>query len=171
MRRTVLLALTALTLAAVAPPAVHPDVFAPLGFLKGTWVGTGAGDPGAATGAFTFATELDGKVMLRRNEARFPAKDGRPASRHTDLMLIHPEGGALKAIYADNEGHVLHYTATPLPQGTGVAFLSDPAPGPRFRLTYRATTPTEVVTTFEIASPDQPEAFSKYLEGTSKRQD
>ena len=86
-------------------------------------------------------------------------------------MVIHPEGGALKALYADNEGHVIHYLASPLAQGTGMAFLSEPGPGPRFRFTYRATSATEVVTTFEVATPDRPEVFTKYLEGASKRQD
>lgn len=170
MRLAPLLALAALTLTAQAP-APRADPFAGLAFLKGTWVGTGSGDPGAASGACTFAFDLEGKVMVRHNEARFPAQAGRPASHHADLMVIHPEGGALKALYADNEGHVIHYAATPLAQGTGVVFLSEPGPGPRFRLTYRATGATEVLTTFEVAPPDRPEAFAKYLEGTSKRQD
>ena len=166
MRRATLFAFVLAALAQAAAP--RPDPFATLSFLQGTWVGIGSG---AASGSFTFAMELDGKIMVRRNETRFPAQEGRPASLHADLMLIHPEGGALKALYADNEGHVLHYTATPLAEGAGVAFLSEPGPGPRFRLTYRATTRTEVVTTFAIASPDHPEAFKTYLEGVSKRQE
>jgi hypothetical protein len=42
----------------------------------------------------------------------------------------------LRAIYFDNEGHVINYSVS-APAPGNVIFLSDPAvPGPQFRLTY-----------------------------------
>lgn len=162
MRRFALLALTAFTLAAQAP-----DPFEPVRFLQGGWTSTGHPDTGSGT--FTFAFQLDGKAMTRHNTASFPARDGRPAQTHTDLMVIYPETGVLRALYLDNEGHVIHYAAAPLAQGRGVAFTSEPGPGPRFRLTYTVLGKDEVDTLFEVSKPGQPEAFVKYLEGAAKR--
>ena len=57
---------------------------------------------------------------------------------HHDILYIFEEapGQSLKAIYFDNEGHVIHYdVSTPTP--TSVVFLSEAShPGPQFRLTY-----------------------------------
>ncbi|BDU74259.1 hypothetical protein [Mesoterricola silvestris] len=145
------------------------DPFAPVRFLAGDWVGEGSGDPGKGSGAFSFRFELDGKALVRRSSASYPAQGGRPALRHEDLMTIFAEGGKLKALYLDNEGHVIRYDATPLPQGEGVAFRSEPGPGPGFRLTYRVRTGGTVAVEFAIAPPGKPEAFAPYVEGTSRR--
>jgi hypothetical protein len=64
-----------------------------------------------------------------------------PASfdcEHGDLLYIFQEAPAqpLKAIYFDNEGHVIHYNVS-TPDATTAIFLSEPGPGPRFRLVYR----------------------------------
>jgi len=83
--------------------------------------------------------------------------------RHTDLLYLFPEGPdqALKAIYFDNEGHVIHYTvASPRP-GT-VVLLSEAAPGPQFRLTYELE--GNIMTgRFQIKMPGQAD-FGTYLE-------
>jgi hypothetical protein len=54
------------------------------------------------------------------------------------LLYIYqdPPGQPLKAIYFDNEGHVIHYgVSTPTPNSA--VFISDEsAPGPHFRLVY-----------------------------------
>jgi hypothetical protein len=42
----------------------------------------------------------------------------------------------LKAIYFDNEGHVIHYDVT-TPDAVTAVFLSEPSSGPQFRLTYQ----------------------------------
>ena len=146
--------------------AASPDPFAPVRFLQGVWQGTGTGAPGSAAGTFSFDFQLDGKALLRHNATVVTPGKG-PAAAHDDLMVIFPEGGALRALYLDNEGHVIHYTGTPLAKG--IAFLSEPGPGPRFRLTYLATAPDTVTTTFELAFPNQPETFTKYLEGSSRK--
>jgi hypothetical protein len=148
-------------------PAPQADPFAAVRFLAGTWEGEGTGHPGATTGAATFAFELGGRALIRKSFAQFPAQGGRPAARHEDLMAIYPEGGRLRALFLDNEGHAIHYTVTPASQGA--VFLSDPGPGPTFRLTYTTTAPDTVTIKFEMAPPGRPEAFTLYLTGSTKR--
>jgi hypothetical protein len=149
------------------PAAPQADPFAALRFLAGAWEGDGTGNPGAGTGTFSFTFELGGKALLRNSVTRFPAQGGRPAFQHDDLMAVYPEGGKVRALYLDNEGHTIRYTVTAVPKG--VVFLSEPQPGPRFRLTYLETSPETVTVRFEMAPPATPEGFVLYLEGSSRR--
>src|SRR5450631_3301938 len=105
--------------------------FKPIDFLMGEWVGEGDGKPGESTGSFSFSLDLDKRIAVRKNHANL--KDG----VHDDLMIAYPEaaGKGLRAIYFDNEGHVISYSVETI--SDGVRFVSDAAtPGPRFRLTY-----------------------------------
>ena len=152
-----------------APPA---DPWAACRFLLGEWVGEGEGQPGRGTGGFTFALELQDKVMVRRNRAELPATAGRPAAVHEDLMVVYrPEAGQPpKAIYFDNEGHVIQYNLSVSADQRMLTFLSDPQPsGPRFRLSYTKADADSVTVKFEIAPPGKPDEFKTYLEGKVHR--
>ncbi|BDU75619.1 hypothetical protein [Mesoterricola sediminis] len=147
--------------------AQTPDPLAPLRSLAGAWVGEGGGDPGQGEGAFTFTSRLGGRVLVRESWSAYPAQGGRPAFRHEDLMTVYAEGGALKALYWDNEGHTIPYEVAAGPDR--ITFTSPAGQGPRFRLTYRLTAPDRVHVAFAIAPPGQPEAFRVYVEGDSRR--
>lgn len=82
-------------------------------------------------------------------------------------MTLFVERGQLKALYLDNEAHVIRYDVAPVPEG--VAFTSETTPGPRFRLTYLQKSEGLVTLRFEIASPGKPEAFSTYLEAVTRK--
>lgn len=139
-------------------------------FLMGEWVGEGGGQPGQGSGWFSFMPDLQQKVLLRRNHSEFPAQGGRPAAVHDDLMVVWQEGtGAMKAIYFDNEGHVIHYNVELAADARSAVFVSEPGAGPRFRLTYKETGPGQVSLKFEIAPPDKPDAFSTYIESAARR--
>jgi hypothetical protein len=139
-------------------------------FLLGEWVGEGAGAPGEATGGFSFNFDLDGKILVRRNRADYPATKDKPAYSHTDLMVIYLEPEAMRAIYFDNEGHVIHYAVSLSQDKTTVTFLSDPSPSaPRFRFTYNKAKNDSMTFQFDMAPPGKPDAFLKYLEGTLRR--
>src|SRR5579859_6379984 len=73
--------------------------------LLGNWVGTdGTGAPGKASGGgCSFATDLQGKVIVRKNHAEYPAANGRPAVVHDDLMIIFRRGSAVRATYYDSD--------------------------------------------------------------------
>src|SRR5262249_10123782 len=124
---------------ATAAASADDDSWKPYRFLVGEWIGEGGGEPGKGSGRFSFAWDIQEKVLVRRNRAEYPASQGRPASSHEDLMVIYrgEAGGATKAIYFDSEGHVINYTATFSQDQRTLTFLSDAAAaGPRFRLSY-----------------------------------
>lgn len=170
MRVTLFAAIAALSLGAQAPAAApKADPFAGLRFLAGEWRGEGEGKPGQSTGRASFRFELEGKAMVRRSFAEYPAANGRPAVRHEDLMTFFAEGGQLKALYLDNEDHVIRYLVAEVP--SGVAFTSEAGPGPRFRLTYlKGAEAGRVTLRFEIAPPGKPEAFATYLEAAIRKE-
>jgi hypothetical protein len=158
-----------LSLACAALVAQAPDAFAPLRFLEGAWAGEGSGQPGKGTGEFTFRSELHGKILVRRNVTTFPAQEGRPALRHEDLLTVWSEGGKLKALYLDSEGHAIRYGVEALPGGKGVVFQSEPQPGPAFRLTYLVKDKDTVNVAFAIAPPDKPGAYTTHVAGDCQR--
>jgi hypothetical protein len=110
-----------------------------LSFLKGTWDAKAAGSSGAAAaGSYTFRLELRGHIMARHGDLSQCKGPVDFDCSHGDLLYIYRDYPAqpLKAIYFDNEGHVIHYeVSTPSP--TSATLLSDSSqPGPQFRLTY-----------------------------------
>jgi hypothetical protein len=129
----------ALLYAQTAPPPIS-DPWSALSFLEGTWdAKTQGGKPGVnAGGAYIFRKELGGHILARHSSY---ANCKGPADfdcDHGDLLYVFEDatGQSLKAIYFDNEGHVIHYrVSTPGP--ANAVFLSNPAtPGPQFRLVY-----------------------------------
>ena len=141
-------------------------------FLVGEWTAEGGGGPGQGTGTFSFEFDLQGKVLVRRNRSDYPATNDRPAFSHQDLMIVYREPGAksAQAIYFDNEGHVIHYTAELTADQESLVFLSDLLPSAaRYRLTYTKAKNQTLNIKFEIAPPDKTRSFSTYLEGTAHR--
>lgn len=162
------------TLSAGAAYALpEQDPWEPYRFLVGEWTGEGGGEPGKGSGGFSFGWDLQGKVLVRRNRAEYPATQGRPASSHEDLMVIYRREGSspTKAIYFDSEGHVINYTATFSDDNRTLTFLSDAAQStPQFRLSYMKGEEDAVRIRFEMAPPGKPDGFKTYLEGSARRQ-
>ena len=140
--------------------------------LLGNWTGEGGGQPGqASAGGFSFDFDLQRKVLVRRNFSEYPATASKPASRHDDLMVIYqePDKGT-RAVYFDNEGHVIHYSASLSEDKKTITFLSDAVPtAPRFRLIYSLLKDGALSLEFDIAPPGKPDSFSKYVEGKARR--
>ena len=132
-------ALLCLSAAAQAPARTAADPFQSLSFLEGTWDAKVQNDAAIKlAGRYTFGRELDGHILARHGTTDPNCKA--PASfdcAHGDLLYVFQEapGGPLKAIYFDNEGHVIHYDVT-TPTPASAVFLSPAAAGPQFRLTY-----------------------------------
>jgi hypothetical protein len=140
---------------------------AALGFLLGEWeaIGTPAGE----TGGFTFSLGVQNHVMTRTNDAVYDAREGRPASRHDDFMIIYAEDGQLRADYFDSEQHVIRYVVDPQSDHS-VVFVSYAKPSePRYRLSYTVRADGTLAGQFEIAAPGTPDAFKPYLSWTARK--
>ena len=139
--------------------------------LIGEWSGGGAGEPGSGAGTSSFQFDLQKQVLVRRSHSEYPASGGRPATVHDDLMVIYPGiGDESRAMYFDNERHVIEYTATWSGSGDTVTFLSKPTQGaPQFRLTYKKVDVQTLTVGFEMAPPGQTGAFKPYVSGRLKR--
>lgn len=170
-RAAFLISLLIFSIAAVCQ-STPKNLWADWDFLLGEWVsGESSGVPGTASaGSFTLAPDLGGKILVRKNHAEYPPSNGRPAIVHDDLMIVYYEGSATKALYNDNEGHVIHYAVNFSADKKKLVMLSEKATSaPQYRLTYEGLRPGVVKLLFEIAPPDKPEEFKKYVEAVVKR--
>ncbi len=173
IRAVMLYAALFLVVRSVTPQESKLDpVWEPLRFLLGDWTGEGSGEPGQGSGSFSFRLELAQNILVRRNRADYPAKQGRPAFSHEDLMVVHkdPGTGRLQAIYFDGEGHVIHYGVHVSEDGKTVQFRSEVSDKtPQYRLTYAKSGNDTVRLKFEIAPAGKPESFSTYIEARARR--
>jgi hypothetical protein len=159
-------------LAQETPGPAADDPWKAVAFLEGTWGATARGNPGVAVaGTYTFARELRDHVLARHSTSNSACTG--PATfdcEHADVFYIYEEasGQPLKAIYLDNEGHVIHYAVSSTGAGTAV-FLSDVSrPGPQFRLIYELK--GSVMTgKFQIRPPGQSD-WKSYLEWSGAKQ-
>lgn len=139
-------------------------------FLIGDWVGEGIGAPGEASGTITFYLALDDQILVRKNHTEYPAVNGRPAFTHDDVTIHYHENNSVRAIYFDNEGHTIHYSAAFTPDSSALILISGAnQSAPRFRFTYQKMEDEKLKVIFEIAPPGKPEEFTKYVEGIVKK--
>ena len=150
---------------------VAPAPLKALGFLEGTWDAKTPGTNGVeSAGTYTFRLELGGHVLARHSTASTGCKG--PATfdcEHGDLLYIYQDapGQPLKAIYFDNEGHVLHYSVS-TPDAATALFLTDPTtPGPQFRLIYELKAGV-MAGKFQMKLPGQTE-WRSYLEWSGSK--
>lgn len=144
-----------------------------ISYLIGNWTGEESGNPGAGKGYFSFKYSLDSNVVIRESHVEFPQSSERPAFRHDDMLMLYRESSNTynRAIYFDNEQHVLHYTIKIAEDNKSIVFNGVQTAGePVFRLTYKVVDENRVYVSFEFAPPDKPEEFKIYLEGISSRQ-
>jgi len=150
--------------ASAAEAAIDP--WKSLQFLVGTWEAhTQGGTAGAAgAGKYTFQAELHNHVLARHSSSE---KCSGPADfdcEHSDLLYVYQEspGQSYRAIYFDNEGHVIHYDVS-VPTPTTAVLLSEPfRPGPQFRIIYELKE-AKMYGKFQMRAPGQTE-FHSYLE-------
>ena len=134
--------------------------------LIGEWVGEGSGQPGQNQGTFSFQTDLDGKILVRKNHTVFPATADSLKKVHDDLLIVYPvaQSGLQEAIYFDNEGNTIKYNVSFAENS--VVLTSDATPNvPAFRLTYVTIDSKTINITFEIAPSQNPKEFKMYLSG------
>ena len=162
----------AVTACFYASAADKPAGWGPVEYLVGDWTGEGGGGPGQGSGSFSFRPDLQGKILVRKNRAQYPAAKERAAFVHDDLMVVYrdtPEAG-LRAIYFDSEGHTIRYDVQAAPNGSEVVFVSGAeASAPRYRLTYARIDQDHVKIKFDIAPTGKAEQFATYIEAGARR--
>ncbi len=147
------------------------DPWRELAFLEGTWEAKTAGNgPVTASGTYTFTMELRNHILARHstNDAGCKAPTDFNCE-HSDLLYVYQDapGERLKAIYFDNEGHVIHYNVS-APEATTAQFLSDSSEsGPQFRLIYELKGST-MSGKFEMRMPGNAD-WKSYLEWSGKK--
>ena len=166
-----LILLTAFSLTAQASAPAVPDPWLGVRFLVGSWESktTGGIAQAKASAGYAFRLELREHILARHSRSGACNAPDDFDCQHSDLLYLYPNpnGGALQAIFFDNEGHVIHYDVTVPKAGTAV-FLSDPAqPGPQYRLSY-ALVEGMMTGKFELRVPGQAD-FMTYLEWSGKR--
>ncbi len=156
---------------AAAQTAPKADPWAQLRFLIGTWEAktTGGGAQAQGRGTYSFRLELREHVLVRHSSYAACKGPEDFNCEHGDVLYLYPEApvGALRAIYFDNEGHVIHYAVTVPKPGTVVLESDADRPGPRFRLSYELTGGA-MAGKFEMRMPGQAD-FASYLEWSGGR--
>jgi len=149
--------------------AKSADAWTPFRFLVGDWVGKGSGKPGEGSGYFSFAFDLGGKILVRKNHSEYPPKPGEKTGIvHDDLLILYSKaGGAYSAIYFDNEGHVIAYKIPKAETGNIIFESEGTEKEMRFRLTYDFKPDGGVDVGFAMAAPGQD--FKPYLSGLAYR--
>ena len=160
----VCMAASCVRIAAPAESAIDP--WKSLQFLMGTWEArTQGGSAGAAgVGTYTFQPELRNHVLARHSGSEKCQGPADYDCEHADLLYIYRDasGQSYKAIYFDNEGHVIHYDVS-VPTPTTAILLSEASrPGPQFRIVYELKG-TMMYGKFQMRAPGQTE-FQSYLE-------
>jgi hypothetical protein len=147
------------------------DPWKALRFLLGTWEAkTQGGSAGAAaSGTYTFRLDLKDHVLARHSlnaECKGPADFD---CEHGDLLYLYPDtaGQPLKAIYFDNEGHVIHYDVTTPAPNTAILVSAASSNGPQFRLMYELKG-QGMLGKFQMRMPGQND-FRSYLEWSGGR--
>ena len=171
MRLSIILVWLCTGLTAQEPPKKTDDPWRPLSFLIGTWEAKtqGGSASAASSGSYTFQLELRDHI-LARHSANASCKG--PADfncDHGDLLYIYrdtPEQ-PLKAIYFDNEGHVIHYDVTMPDPNTAALISSAGTPGPQFRLVYELKAGV-MLGRFQLRIPGRSD-FESYLEWSGKK--
>jgi hypothetical protein len=166
------LALLVLLTCLRASPADKPAGWGTLEYLVGDWTGEGGGVPGQGGGSFSFKPDLQGKVIVRKNRAEYPATKERAAFVHDDLMVVYRDAAddPIHAIYFDSEGHTIGYRVQGSADGSAIVFVSAAdTPGPRYRLTYTRVDQKSLKIKFEMAPPGHTEEFATYIEASARR--
>ena len=129
-----------------------------LQFLIGSWSSPVSGQPGEGiSGSTTFSYYLDQKIMIRNSRAEFAPEPGQKKGLvHEDLLVIYQQPGEshLRAIYFDNEGHIIHYMVSFPDKQPAAVFESEATDtSPRARLVYDQAPDGSLGIEFFVAPP------------------
>jgi hypothetical protein len=147
------------------------DPWAGLRFLLGAWGARTTGGSAQAQSSADYAFELDLRdhILARRTGSANCQGPQDFDCQHSDLLYIYPQSSphSWRAVYFDNEGHVINYVVTAPRPGMAVFLSAAGAGQPQFRLVYELVN-GEMTGKFQAKMPGQPD-FVSYLEWSGKR--
>jgi hypothetical protein len=138
-------------------------------WLIGNWQGESSGIPGEGNGTFSFAFDLEKKIIVRRSHSEYPGENIKTRLIHDDLMIVYlnNSGSPARAVYFDNEGHTINYAITYTDKS--IVLTSEIIPEtPVFRLVYTSIDNETVYTRFEMSRDGI--IFTTYVEGKSRKE-
>jgi hypothetical protein len=150
-----LIALVGQTAASGNPPLTAE--LAGLEFLVGHWtggVGTLPDSGGTSSGSSTITIEANGTALLRKDHTDLFDVQGKPSGGFDQIMLIYAEQGQLRADYSDGR-HVIHYPTVVVQPGKSATFISLPAEGATFKLSYELASANVLNVSFSTQPPGQ----------------
>ena len=151
------------------------DIWAPLRFFEGDWIGTGQGEPGTAEVTRGYHFVLEGRYLqVHSRSAWKPTQQNPQGEIHTEMGMFSLDKARQLFVFRvfHVEGFVNQYVQElPVAESNSLRFLSEAieniAPGWRAQETYQLIGPDEFVETFELAAPS--EDFKLYTQSRFKR--
>jgi hypothetical protein len=147
------------------------DPWKSMQFLIGTWDARTEGGSAAAAGAGTYAfqPELRNHVLVRHSSSEKCKGPADYDCKHADLLFIYQEAPdqSFKAIYFDNEGHVIHYDVS-VPTPTTVIMLSEPSRPARSSALSMNSREPPCMGSSRCARPDKPNS-TRTWNGAARR--
>ncbi len=127
-------------------------------FLIGSWSSPVSAQPGeGVSGSTNFSFDLDKNVMIRTSRAEFAPEAGAEQGLvHQDLLVVYrqPTESQFRAIYFDNEGHVIHYAVSFPAKQPAVVFTSEATDtSPPAQLVYELLPDGSLSIEFFVAPP------------------
>ncbi len=136
---------------------------APLSFLIGKWQSE------STPGIDVFRKDLGGHIIVRSAQSKCVGTSDQASSMRSVMTIYSDSDGKIRAIYFDNDGHVVRYRVAGMSPSM-VQFVSDDADrGPHLRLTYSRTDDRTMAVKFEMAMPDHPSEFRSVAEANETR--
>lgn len=151
------------------------NVWEPLKFFVGKWVGTGKGKPGASKIEREYQFVFNGKYLRVQSRSVYDPQPKNPKGEiHEEWGMISFDKSRKQFVFRQFhvEGFVNQYVTTSIStDGKSIVFTSEgieniPA-GWRARETYKVVGPDEFAETFELAEPGKD--FQTYSEGRLHR--
>jgi hypothetical protein len=143
-----------------------------LDFLIGTWEAKNLGGSAGAAGSglYSFRLELGNSVLARHsnnNACKGPVDFD---CDHGDLLYVYKDASdqPYKAIYFDNEGHVIHYEVSIPKPGTAIFLSGESKSLSQYRLIYELKGST-MFGKFQMRPPGKAE-FTSYLEWSGDKE-
>ena len=151
-----------LSLLAFAVQGEDIDVWEPLRYLEGVWVGQGDGMSGVSTVTQEYRFILNGKFLSVDTRSEFNPQEKNPKGEiHEDIGFFSFDGSRKKFILRGfySEGFVNQYIGDILVDGKTINFetevIENAPPGTRAKLVLKKISDNEMEESFFVAWPDR----------------